>query len=115
MSSTVDITNFPSYAAVVGAAGTLALPLLAQALKKFPRLNIGAVIHTLVVLLAALMALAQYAIQLHGKPSLFVPGISTLSIYGLSQLVYKYGKYAQPLLDKASASFSKPATPAATN
>lgn len=108
MSSTVDIANFPAYAAVVGAAGTIALPLLAQVLKKFPRLNISAAIHTMVVLLAAAMALAQYVVQLHGTPSLFVPGISFTTIYGLSQLVYKYGKYAQPLLDKAGAFLVKP-------
>lgn len=107
MSSTVAISNFPAYAAVIGVAGVVAVPVLAHILKKFPRLSISAVVHTIVVGLSAAISLAQYIIQLHSQSSLAVPVGGFLSIYGISQLVYKYGKYAQPYLGRFSSVFAK--------
>jgi len=114
MSSTVDITNFASYAAVILASGAVLAPLLAQAIKKMFGLKSGAVIHTVVVALSAVMAGAQYLIQAHGKLPLAVPLGSAINIYGLSQLVYKYGGYAQDLIGRVNISLNSPAsTPAA--
>jgi len=99
MGSTVDITNFmPVLYGLLG-SGVL-VTLVAQALKKLPKLEREEVIHTMVVVLSVAAAVAQYVFQIKGQLPLKFLGVSTLTIFGVSQIVYKYAGYGLNFLSR---------------
>lgn len=59
--------------------------------------------HEMVVLTSVLAGAAQFVLQFHSKMPSSVLGVSTVSIYGFSQLVYKFSGRANQLLSRVYA------------
>lgn len=94
--------------------GGVGVSLVAQAVKKLGKMESEKLIHTLVVAVSLISGAAQYVLQYHSKlPTAFL-GISTASIYGFSQLVFKGSKYANEFLGKVYTS-NATVTPATSN
>lgn len=112
---------------IIGALGGLGVvvALVAQGVKKSFRLDekdtklAKASIHAVVLAATTLAGYAQYVVQFHSKLPVDVLGISGASIYGVSQVVYKFSKLvsrdgtalenalapAQPISDNAGLEF----------
>jgi hypothetical protein len=84
-------------------SGGVGVSLVAQFLKKQLGLKTNAVIHTVVLVLASLAAFAQYFQQIHSQLAPSILGISTATIYGISQLVFKYASYGSAFVSKVNA------------
>jgi hypothetical protein len=85
-------------------ASGFGVSLVAQFLKK----NLGlktsnTVMHTLVVALACVAAFAQYFEQIHSQLAPTILGISSATIYGVSQMVFKYASYGTSFVNKINS------------
>lgn len=84
--------------------GGVGVSLVAQFVKKTAKMQSTHLIHAFVVAISVLGAAAQYVMQYHSKlPSSFL-GVSSVSIYGFSQLLYRGSKTANAFLGKVYAS-----------
>ena len=81
-------------------AGGVGVSLVAQFIKKVAKMQTDHLIHLMVLGVTGIAAAAQYIIQYHSKLPASVLGVSTASIYGFSQLVFKYSKYTNGFLSK---------------
>lgn len=88
--------------------GGAAVTLIAQILKKTLGVKSTPVIHSLVVAVAALAALAQYFLALKSLPA-EVLGISGSAIWGLSQAFYKAAPYLVKFLGQVQSAENAPA------
>jgi hypothetical protein len=86
--------------------GGVGVSIVFQGIKKFARwrgVTSDAVIHTMVVAVSFVAAATQYVLMLKTKLPPEVLGISFTSMYGVSQVVFKYSKYVRGFLDKVNA------------
>ena len=84
--------------------GGVGVSLVAQFVKKTAKMQSTHLIHAFVVAISVIGAAAQYVMQYHSKlPSSFL-GVSSVSIYGFSQLLYRGSKSANAFLGKVYAS-----------
>lgn len=98
MNASIDITNALPF--LLGASGGgIAVFLLAQAIKKAFGLSSGHVIHLMVVAVSIIIAAAQYLLQLKNLP-VEVLGISSTTVYGVSQFVYNEAPRIMDLLKR---------------
>lgn len=74
--------------------GGVGVSLFAQLLKKVFKMKTNAVIHTMVIAISVIASVAQYILQLKSQLPPVILGISLTSIYGISQVVFKYSQYA---------------------
>lgn len=101
MNSSIDIAHaLPYVLSLIGIGGGVVI--VSQLIKKLFGLNSSHVIHLMVVAVSIVAAAAQYVLQLKNVP-VEVLGISSASIYGLSQGVYKEAKYVSDFLGKVNA------------
>lgn len=84
-------------------AGGIGVHLVANLLKRLFGLKSSSVIHTMVLALAAVASGMQYFWQLHSNLPPVVLGISTTTVYGFSQIIYRYAGYASDFLGKVNA------------
>lgn len=84
-------------------AGGVGVHLAANILKKFFGLKSSSVIHTLVLALAAVASGMQYFWQIHSSLPPVILGISTTTVYGFSQIIYRYSGYTSDFLGKVKA------------
>lgn len=82
--------------------GGVAVNLVAQGIKKTFGLKTDWVIHTMVVAITSVIAYAGYILSMKSLPP-DVLGISGTSIYGVSQLLFKYGRYALSFLNEVQS------------
>jgi hypothetical protein len=91
---------------LVMAGSGVGLVAIAQVFKKTLRrfgVDSDAVIHTVVIALAAALGALQYFQEFHAQLPASVLGVSTVTIYGFSQMIFKYGTYALNFLNRVSA------------
>jgi hypothetical protein len=101
VNASVDITNILPFVMSL-LAGGVGVVLLAQGIKRVFGMNSEHAIHAMVLLVSAAAAIAQYILNFRGLP-VEVLGVSSASIYGISQAVYKESKYAIDLLNRVQA------------
>lgn len=89
---------------LVGSA--LAVNFVAQVLKKLFKLKTDSVIHTMVVAVSAVAGFAQYSVQIKSQLPPEVLGISATSIYGFSQVFFKYAQYAQGFITRVNTALA---------
>lgn len=82
--------------------------LLVAAGKKFG--FVKSLAHELVMATSLIAGAAQYVIQFHSNLPTSVLGVSTLSVYGFSQLVYKNSSRLNSFLGKVYGGNSQPAS-----
>jgi hypothetical protein len=87
----------------VALGGGLGVSLVSQFLKRVAGLQSAAAIHTMVIGLTSVAAFAQYVTELHSTLPPTVLGISATTIYGFSQLIYKYASYASKFMRDVKA------------
>jgi hypothetical protein len=97
----IDITNVMPFILSLLGGGVLVV-LLAQGIKRVFGMNSEHAIHIMVLLVSGAAAIAQYILNFRGLP-VEVLGVSSASIYGISQAVYKESKYAIDLLNRVQA------------
>jgi hypothetical protein len=97
----IDITNVMPFILSLLGGGVLVV-LLAQGIKRVFGMNSEHAIHIMVALVSGAAALAQYILNFRGLP-VEVLGVSSTSIYGISQFVYKESKYVSDLLSRVQA------------
>ncbi len=97
----IDISNVMPFILSLFGGGVLVV-LLAQGIKRVFGMNSEHAIHIMVLLVSGAAALAQYILNFRGLP-VEVLGVSSASIYGISQAVYKESKYAIDLLNRVQA------------
>lgn len=112
MNGSIEVSTLVGYLGLAIGGGAVLVPLLAQAFKKVFGLESGVVIHTMVLALGVILAGAQYVMQVHGQLPIALPGVSALTMYGVSQLVYKYAGYSKDILGRVQISLAPAAAPA---
>lgn len=109
MNGSIEISTLLAYLGLGSSAGAVLVLILTQLIKKFGKYE-GFVIHSLSFALGVALAAAQYAIQVHGKLPIAIPGISAFMIYGVAQFVFKNGTYLKPILSRVQINLA-PAAP----
>jgi hypothetical protein len=111
MNAAIDINNvMPFLLSLLG--GGVGVVLLAQVIKKLFGMNSDKAIHTMVLLVSGVVAIASYILNFKSLP-VSVLGVSGPAIYGFSQGVYKTAKALGDLLPNVSAVLHKQSPAAA--
>jgi uncharacterized membrane protein YuzA (DUF378 family) len=83
--------------------GGLAVNLVALLCKRWFGLESDSVLHTLVLALSGLAGVAEYLLVLNAQLPPQVLGVTSTSIYGFSQAIFKYAKVAGKFFEEVRA------------